>query len=117
MAKHAHNCDVENAVASSIAATTHYVPRHADSDRVVEAAKAAAGEIPNPADEFELIPEDQDNSWKEIPEHDDAAECEKHGPTRIVRSGYNSGFAGEGLSWAVLECGCNLAEHGEYWDK
>lgn len=37
MAKHAHNCDVENAVASSIAATTHYVPKHAMPERTNQA--------------------------------------------------------------------------------
>lgn len=40
--------------------------------------------------------------------------CGTHGDQRVTDSGHNSGFAGEGLCWLVLACGCPQMEEGIY---
>jgi len=42
--------------------------------------------------------------------------CPTHGWTHIVNSGYNSGFAGEGVWWTQFDCGCETMETGEVED-
>jgi hypothetical protein len=46
--------------------------------------------------------------------HDDSADCEAHGATYVTEYGSNSGFAGEGVYWWRLACGCSGMESGSY---
>lgn len=43
--------------------------------------------------------------------------CDEHGWTYIKDAGSNSGFAGEGVWWMNLGCGCSPMESGEYVDN
>jgi hypothetical protein len=45
---------------------------------------------------------------------DDSATCPEHGETFVAETGYNSGFAGEGVWWMRLACGCSEMEAGAY---
>jgi hypothetical protein len=46
----------------------------------------------------------------------DVIRCGQHGDQRVADSGHNSGFAGEGLWWVTLDCGCSQVEEGSYTD-
>lgn len=42
--------------------------------------------------------------------------ADRHGWVRVLETGHNSGFAGEGLWWANYSCGCQWVEEGRYYD-
>jgi hypothetical protein len=42
--------------------------------------------------------------------------CGLHGDVTVTDSGSNSGFAGEGVWWWTLSCGCHHMEEGVYTD-